>query len=87
MEKARFLGAVHNKYDPYRVELEYEYRGRTYFVTAYRNGYSETLGQQHRENQESIDAILAGSEEHGRYTGEVEEALDMLFRYWEGYSA
>lgn len=87
MAKAKFLGALRNKYDPYRVELMYEYRGRTYFVTDYRNGCSETLAEQHREEQANIDRILAEGEEHGEYTGEVEEALEMLFNYWESGDA
>lgn len=51
-EQAHFKGAIRDKYNPYITELQYEYRGITYFVTSYKNGYSETLVSQHKEAQE-----------------------------------
>ena len=37
---------------------EYEYRGKHYFVTDWRNGYSETMREQHIYEQQCIDKIL-----------------------------
>lgn len=51
-EQAHFKGAIRDKFNPYITELLYEYRGITYFVTSYKNGYSETLVSQHKEAQE-----------------------------------
>ena len=37
---------------------EYEYRGKHYYVIDWRNGYSETMEEQHLREQKQIDDIL-----------------------------
>ena len=57
--KAKFIGKVYDRYGKY-VDLEYEYKGHTYFI---RNNFSgnamdESLYQQHKEEQERIDNLI-----------------------------
>ena len=57
--KAKFITKIYDRYGKY-VDLEYEYRGRTYFVRNRFNGNAlgESLRDQHLENQRSIDQAL-----------------------------
>ena len=57
--KAKFIGKVYDRYGKY-VDLEYEYKGHTYFI---RNNFSgnamdESLYQQHKKEQERIDNLI-----------------------------
>ena len=80
--KATYIGKTKDRYSD-EVHLFYRYRGKEYMVTDPHNGYSETLAQQHKAEQARIDReILENSKPHKPYTNEVEQALDMLFEYW-----
>lgn len=56
---AVLIGKVKDKYNAYRTDLVYEYRGKTYVITAYDNGYSESLRDQHKREQARIDRELS----------------------------
>ena len=82
-EYAVLIGKVKDKYNAYRTDLVYEYRGKTYVITAYDNGYSESLRDRHKREQARIDRELSENQKPIQpYTGEVEKALDELFEYW-----
>ena len=81
--KAKLLGKVKDKYDKYKTDLIYEYRGKTYVITAYDNGYSESLATQHKRVQTRIDNEMDNPQPIQPYTGEVDKALDELFEYWD----
>ena len=79
---AVLLGKVRDKYDKYRTDLLYEYRGKTYLITAYDNGYSESLCSQHKREQARIDRELLENQKPIKpYTGEVDKALERFFEY------
>lgn len=86
MNRATYKGKVRDRYSN-AVTLFYEYRGQEYMVTDEHNGYSETMAQKHRAEQERIDRMLAmppcTGENHPEYTGEAEKAFDMWWRYIE----
>mgnify|MGYP006921150037 CR=1 FL=1 len=77
--KAKYLGKSRHKYDD-AVDLFYEYRGKEYMITDEHNGYSETMGEKHRQAQEEIDKELDGKE-----TISNSEPFDfsILYNYWE----
>ena len=81
--KAELIAAIKDKYNSYITYLIYNYRGREYMITAYNNGYSESLSSQHRYEQQQIDRELEKQNQPEAYTGEVEKALDMLYDIWE----
>lgn len=57
--KATFIQKAWNEKDGYNSPVyEYEYRGRKYYVTDHRNGYSETMRDQHGAEQNRIDTII-----------------------------
>ena len=80
--RAKLIGKVKDKYDSLRTDLLYGYRGKTYMITAYNNGYSESLAIQHQREQARIDRELMESQKPIQpYTGEVDKALDQFFEY------
>ena len=86
MSKAEYIGRCKDRYSA-AVDLVYRYRGHEYVVTDGHNGYSETLAEQHRREQQRIDKLL---EEEQRqlppepHSSKVDEAIDMFLRYCEG---
>lgn len=54
MMKPKYKGKVRDR-NGYAVHLFYEYRGHEYMITDGHNGYSETLAEQHKQEQERID--------------------------------
>ena len=81
--KAKLIGRHHDKYDPYRTELFYEYRGVEYMVTCYNNGCSESLREQHRREQERIDETLDKPAKPALPSGNVDAAIKELWETWE----
>lgn len=81
--RAELIASVKDKYNDYVTYLIYSYRGKEYMITAYNNGYSERLSTQHKYEQQRIDRELETQNTPGTYTGEVEDALDMLYDIWE----
>lgn len=57
--KAKFIGKVYDRYGKY-VDLEYEYKGYTYFIRNHFSGNAmdENLYQQHKEEQKKIDNLI-----------------------------
>ena len=57
--KAKFIGKVYDRYGKY-VDLEYEYKGHTYFIRNHfpGNAMDESLYQQHKKEQERIDNLI-----------------------------
>lgn len=84
--KAKYLGAVRDGWQ--HTELEYEYRGHTYFVTKHNNGcLGKSLREQHEEAQRRIDELIEAQSkpiEPWQYEGSAQEGFDMLWNYWEG---
>ena len=79
---AVLIGKFKDKYNAYRTDLLYEYRGKTYLITAYNNGYSESLRDQHKREQARIDReLLENQKPLQPYTGEADKALEQFFEY------
>ena len=79
---AVLIGKFKDKYNTYRTDLLYEYRGKTYLITAYDNGYSESLRDQHKREQARIDReLLENQKPIQPYTGEADKALEQFFEY------
>ena len=57
--KAKFIRKVYDRYGKY-VDLEYEYKGHTYFIRRHFSGNAmdESLYQQHKEEQKRIDNLI-----------------------------
>lgn len=78
--KAKFIGKVYDRYGKY-VDLEYEYKGHTYFI---RNNFSgnamdESLYRQHKKEQERIDSLINNKTEIKKEgTFDFEEIWNML---------
>ena len=82
-EKAQFKRKLYDKYSC-TVYLFYEYRGYEYMITDRRNGYSQTMAEQHREEQEEIDRIIEEKEKPIEpYDDSTEKALEWFFNYFE----
>ena len=78
--KAKFIGKVYDRYGKY-VDLEYEYKGHTYFIRNHFSGNAmdESLYQQHKKEQERIDNLINNKTEtkkEGRCN--LEEIWNML---------
>lgn len=88
MNMTIYKGKCRDKYG-YAVHLFYEYKGYEYMITDEHNGYSQSLWEQHREEQQRIDREIAEKEKAAK-TGilpesdSVKNAMDLLFKYWEG---
>lgn len=86
MSNARYLGRCVDKYDRDSVDLEYEYRDRTYWVHIHNTKGNEPLVWQHRNAQSIIDKEIALEEkfiENNNCKETVEESLDKFFEYLE----
>lgn len=84
--KAKLIGRYQDRYNPYRTELFYEYRGVEYMVTCYNNGYSESLREQHRREQKRIDEALDKPAEPAKPalpSVTVDAAIKELWKTWE----
>lgn len=57
MKKAEYLGKVRDR-NGYAVHLFYKYRGHEYMITDEHNGYSESIREKHKYEQDRIDRIL-----------------------------
>lgn len=80
---AVLIGKVKDKYNAYRTDLVYEYRGKTYVITAYDNGYSESLRDQHKREQARIDRELSENQKPIKpYNDEAERAINDLLEMW-----
>lgn len=81
MARAKYIGCVRDGWE--HTDLEYEYRGKTYFVTKHNNGYcGKTLRQQHEEAQKDIDERIeeeSKGHEEWKYEGSAFEAFDMFW--------
>lgn len=60
--RAVFKGWVLDE-NGYAVHLFYEYRGHEYMVTDEHNGYSESMREKHRYEQERIDRLIESEKE------------------------
>lgn len=83
MKKAKLVSRIKDKYNAYRTDLIYEYRGKTYLITAYDNGYEETLRDQHKKEQARIDDELDNPQPIKPYTGDADKAFNKFFEYLE----
>ena len=78
--KAKFIGKVYDRYGKY-VDLEYEYKGHTYFIRNhfFGNAMDESLSHQHKEEQKRIDNLISNKtevKEEGSF--DFEEIWNML---------
>lgn len=72
------------KYDKYRSPIyEYEYRGHRYIVTDYRNGCSETMREQHHNEQTKIDEYEASKQKSHASHEDIDEVFKKLMSEWE----
>ena len=86
MSKAKYIGRCADKYDRDSVELEYEYRGETYWVHIHNTKGNEPLAWQHRNEQARIDKELELREkikENHEPIETDEDCLDYFFRMLE----
>lgn len=80
--KAKYIGRYADKYDRDSVDLEYEYRGETYYVHIHNTKGNEPLVWQHRNEQARIDKELELKEkikESYERVETVEEGLEYFF--------
>lgn len=84
--KAKYIGRCADKYDRDSVELEYEYRGETYWIHIHNTKGNEPLAWQHRNEQARIDKELELREkikENHEPMETDEDWLDYFFRMLE----
>lgn len=85
--KAKYLGRCVDKYDRDSVDLEYEYRGETYWVHIHNTKGNEPLVWQHRNAQAKINKDLELKEKISKQDNNnieiVEESIDYFFRMLE----
>ena len=85
--KAKLIGKIYDRYGKF-VDLEYEYRGKNYFVRNHFSGNAmdEQLWMQHKEAQKAIDNELDNSMvDRNRawiYEGSADEALDLFLDFF-----
>lgn len=78
--KAKYIGRCADKYDRDSVELEYEYKGETYWIHIHNTKGNEPLAWQHRNEQARIDKELELREkENLKPTETVEDSLEYFF--------
>lgn len=85
--KAEYIGKVKDK-NGYAVHLFYRYRGYEYMITDEHNGYSETLAQKHKDEQNRIDMIIVEKEKEKdkkeiKNNGQVKTFDEELDEIWE----
>ena len=77
--KAEFVRKAWNEKDRYNSPVyEYRYRSMTYYVTDYRNGYSETMRDQHINEQARIDRIIEAENRPQSKPIDWDEIFNML---------
>lgn len=88
--KAEYIGKSRDKYSNhggYAVYLFYKYRGREYMITDTHNGYSETLAEQHKREQERIDREIKEEnkpQKEYKYEDTAEYGFKLFWDYVEG---
>ena len=84
-KKAKFISAFREGWE--HTALEYEYRGKRYWVTRHNNGcMDDSLRQQHEEAQAAIDEQIRRESEpirEQKYEGSWQEGFDQLWDYFE----
>ena len=84
MKKAKLIGKIYDRYGKF-VDLEYEYRGKTYFVRNHFSGNAmdEQLWMQHKKAQKAIDNELDNSMVDSNHTwsyeGSADEGFDLFW--------
>lgn len=90
MYPAKFISVVKNKnpFDKHaweHTDLMYEYKGHTYIVTKYNNGYMGTpISKQHEEEQKKIDDMISHKNDEvqeWKYEGSAQEGFDLFWDY------
>ena len=87
VKKAKLIGKIYDRYGKF-VDLEYEYRGKTYFVRNHFSGNAmdEQLWMQHNEAQKAIDneldSPMVDRNHTWRYEGSADEALDLFLNFF-----
>ena len=83
--KAKNIGAIKDGWE--HTILEYEYKGKRYFITKHNNGcMDKSLRQQHDEAQAEIDERIEHENDpipEYRYEGSAEEGFDLFWDYVE----
>ena len=83
VKKAKLIGKIYDRYGKF-VDLEYEYRGKTYFVRHHFSGNAmdEQLWMQHNEAQKAIDNDLDSPIDKNhtwQYEGSAYEGFDLFW--------
>lgn len=78
--KAKYIGKCRDK-NGYAVHLFYNYRGYEYMITDEHNGYSESLAEKHKYEQNRIDAIIAQKEKQAQNETTEEIDFDKLIEW------
>ena len=88
MKKAKLIGKIYDRYGKF-VDLEYEYRGKTYFIRNHFSGNAmdEQLWMQHKKAQKAIDneldnSMVVDSNHTWSYEGSADEALDLFLDFF-----
>lgn len=80
--EAKYIGKVRDK-NGYAIHLFYFYRGHEYMITDEHNGYSGTLSEKHKAEQERIDNIIDNATKKNKTEDENNffdlSVLDMLY--------
>lgn len=84
--KATYKGKVRDR-NGYAVHLFYEYRGHEYIVTDEHNGYSETMAEKHKHEQERIDQQIEAANKVKEPSGYKETADYGFELFWESVNA
>ena len=82
MNKATYKYKVRDR-NGYAVHLFYEYRGHEYMVTDEHNGYSQSMWEKHREEQQRIDRMIEDKEQSQKQPQNDTESCD----WWEVFNA
>ena len=75
--KAEYLGKVKDK-NGYAVHLFYKYRGHEYMITDEHNGYSESMNEKHKAEQDRIDNLFEMKEKKNDYPFNIDEIFEIL---------
>lgn len=84
-QKAKYIGKHKHRYDD-GVDLMYEYRGREYMVCDEHNGYSESMAEKHRREQERIDNDIENESKPKKpfvYEDTAEYGFELFWQYVE----
>lgn len=75
--KAEYLGKVKDK-NGYAVHLFYKYRGHEYMITDEHNGYSESMNEKHKAEQDRIDNLFEMKEKKNDSPFNIDEIFEIL---------